>query len=234
MKQTAKRWIAGLRTLARRVSAAMRGSGAGREAFLLACLFVVVGVLGGVRIGEEWGVPSLSTLVLAVGMIVALHRCGALTLDRFVKSSGSPFDFGGLFVVLAVGFASAQAFELTIPESSVLRWVALGLYVMVIVALVTRTIPADRGRFLWVFGTIVLLAFTFKFVVLPSTETGGLREILCEIVTLGMCEAQHPATGYLAFATLVLYLLLLGRLPAPSSPTQRRPPTTTSRGTARR
>lgn len=234
MKQAAKRWIAELRTLARRVSAAMPGSGSGGEAFLLACLFVAVGVLGGVRIGEEWHVPSLSTLVLAAGMVVALHRCGALALDRLVHSSRSPFDLGALFLVLAVGFASAQMFELTIPDSSVPRLVAFGLYLLVIVALVTRTIPADRARFLWAFGTIVLLAFTLKFVVLPSSETGGWRETLCELFTLGMCEAQHPATGYLAFATVVLYMLLLGRLSVLSSPTQHRPPTATSRGTARR
>ena len=56
------------------------------------------------------------------------------------------------------------------------------------------------------------LAFTVKFVVLPSSPAGGWREIVCEIVTLGMCQPRHPATGYLAFFTLFLYLFSVARL----------------------
>ena len=59
---------------------------------------------------------------------------------------------------------------------------------------------------------IFALAFTFRFAALPSSPAGGWPELLCEIVTAGMCQPRHPATGYLAFFTLVLYVMALALL----------------------
>ena len=56
------------------------------------------------------------------------------------------------------------------------------------------------------------LAFTFRFVALPSSPAGGWREFLCETLTAGMCQPRHPATGYLALFTLVLYMMALALL----------------------
>ena len=63
---------------------------------------------------------------------------------------------------------------------------------------------------LWTLVVVFGAAFTVTFVVLPSSPPGGVRELLCKI--LPGCQPRHPATGYLAFFTLFLYLSALAGL----------------------
>ena len=49
-----------------------------------------------------------------------------------------------------------------------------------------------------------------RHLLLPSSPPGGVRELLCKI--LPGCQPRHPATGYLAFFTLFLYLSALAGL----------------------
>lgn len=208
--ESVKRWVAELRSLARRISSATPVSVAGRMTMLLPLLFAV-GLLGGLRIGESeiWLAPPLFTLVLAVLMLGALNRCGTISLERLLYSSRSAVDLYGLLVILAIVFASAQAFHVTIPAGSP-RWLVYLLFFLSLLALNTRLIAADHARMLWTLVAIFAAAFTVTFVVLPSSPLGGVGEWLCRI--LPGCQPRHPATGYLAFFTLFLYLLALAGL----------------------
>lgn len=201
--------IAGLRALARSISTATASD---REATLLPFVFLAVGVLGGLRIGESemWRAPPLFTLVIAVLMVGALNRHGALALERLLNSSRSTLDLKGLLTLLAVVFASAQVFELTTPNADLLRIPVYALYSVTLLAFNTRAISADRIRLLRSCIAIFALTFTFKFVLLPSSPVGGWGEFWCRLVPT--CEPRHPATGYLAFFTLFLYVLALARL----------------------
>ena len=209
LRQAVEAWIAELRGLARRISSV---SAASRNTTLLPLVFLAVGLLGGLRIGESeiWRTPSLFSLVVAVLMVGALNRHGALALERLLSSSRSTLDLKVLLMLLAVVFASAQVFELTIPNGGLLRMAVYALYSLVLLALNTRAIAADRIRLLRSCIVIFALTFTFKFVLLPSSPVGGWREFLCRLVPT--CEPRHPATGYLAFFTLFLYVLALARL----------------------
>ena len=208
--ESVKRWVAELRSLARRISSATPVSVAGRMTMLLALLFAV-GLLGGLRIGESeiWLAPPLFTLVLAVLMLGALNRRGTISLERLLYSSRSAVDLYGLLVILAIVFASAQAFHVTIPTGSPRLLVYL-LFFLSLLALNTRLIAADHARMLWTLVVVFGAAFTVTFVVLPSSPPGGVRELLCKI--LPGCQPRHPATGYLAFFTLFLYLSALAGL----------------------
>ena len=208
--ESVKRWVAELRSLARRISSATPVSVAGRMTMLLALLFAV-GLLGGLRIGESeiWLAPPLFTLVLAVLMLGALNRRGTISLERLLYSSRSAVDLYGLLVILAIVFASAQAFHVTIPTGSPRLLVYL-LFFLSLLALNTRLIAADHARLLWTLVVVFGAAFTVTFVVLPSSPPGGVRELLCKI--LPGCQPRHPATGYLAFFTLFLYLSALAGL----------------------
>ena len=208
--ESVKRWVAELRSLARRISSATPVSVAGRMTMLLALLFAV-GLLGGLRIGESeiWLAPPLFTLVLAVLMLGALNRRGTISLERLLYSSRSAVDLYGLLVILAIVFASAQAFHVTIPTGSPRLLVYL-LFFLSLLALNTRLIAADHARMLWTLVVVFGAAFTVTFVVLPSSPPGGVRELLCRI--LPGCQPRHPATGYLAFFTLFLYLSALAGL----------------------
>ena len=208
--ESAKRWVSELRSLARRISSATPVSVAGRMTMPIAWLFIV-GLLGGLRIGESeiWLAPPLFTLVLAALMLGALNRHGTISLERLLSSSRSAVDLYGLLVILAIVFASAQAFHVTIPTGSPRLLVYL-LFFLSLLALNTRLIAADHARMLLTLVVIFGAAFTVTFVVLPSSPPGGFRSWMCRI--LPGCQPRHPATGYLAFFTLFLYLLALAGL----------------------
>lgn len=204
-----KRWVTGLRSLARRLSSAMPERVTGRMQTLLAML-LAVGFLGGLRIGESesWLAPPLGTLVLAAIILGALDRHGAIAVKRLLYSSRSAIDLYGLLVILIIIFASAQAVHVTIPTGS-LSLVYL-LFSLPLLALNTRLVAADHARMLWILVVTFGAAFTVNFVVLPAITFGGIRQWLCRI--LPGCQPQHPATGYLTFFTLLLYLTAVAGL----------------------
>ena len=213
LREAAKRGIAKCRLMARRISSAMPVTAVAREATLLLVLFFAVGLLGGLRIADSdmWRLPPLEMFVLAVLMVGALNRHGALALERLLDSFRPTLDLKGLLMVLAVVFASAQVFELTTPEG-LARWAVYLLYFIALLVLNQRANATDRARLfrilIWMFGG----AFMLTFVVLPTSPAEGWRAILCKITTLGLCQPRHPATGYLAFLALCLYLFALARL----------------------
>ncbi len=205
-----KRWVAELRSLARRLASAMPERVTGRMRTLLAIL-LVVGLLGGLRLGESefWLAPPLGTLVLAAMILGALDRHGAIAVKRLLYSSRSAIDPYGLLVILIIGFASAQAVHVTIPAGS-LRSLFYLLFFLPLLALNTRLVAADHARMLWILVVTFGAASIVNFVVLPAITFGGVRQWLCRI--LPGCQPQHRATGFLIFVTLLLYLAALGGL----------------------
>ena len=203
----AKRWVAELRSLARHISLATPAGASGRMTMLLALLFAV-GLLGGLRIGESgiWLPPRPFTLVLAALTLGALNRHGILPLRRLLYSSPSTVDLHGLLVIVVVIFASAQAFHAASPVGSLRLLVDL-LFLVSLLVLNTRIVAADHARMLWTLIVVFGAAFTLTFVVLPSSPLGGVRGWLCRV--LPGCQPRHPATGYIAFLTLFLYLSVL-------------------------
>lgn len=204
------RWIAELRSLARRVSSAMSEKVTGRMKTLLALLFAV-GLLGGLRVGESesWLAPPLGTLVLAAMILGALDRHGAIAVKRLLYSSRSVIDLYGILVILIIVFASAQAIHVTIPTGS-LRSLFYLWFFLPLLALNTRLVAADHARMLWILVVTFGVAFTVNFVVLPANPLGVVRDWMCRI--LPGCQPPHPATGYLTFGTLLLYLSVLAGL----------------------
>ncbi len=212
-REDAPRWIAKSRELAERTWSTIRVASTAGEVTRLPFVFFAVGLLGGLRIGDSeiWRGPTPFALVLGVLMIGALSRHGAFELSQLLNTPRLTLDRNGWVMVFAVVFASAQALSLATPDWPPFRIGASALYSIALLALITQAVAADRARLLR--GCIVILgaAFMVKFVVLPS-PTGGWRAVLCEVLTLGMCEPRHPATGFLAFLTLCLYVLALARL----------------------
>lgn len=213
LRERAGRWLAKSRELAERTWSAIPAAATAGEMTRLPFIFLAVGLLGGLRIAESetWRRPTLFPVVLGVLMVGALGRDGTFRLNQLLSSPPLTLDRTGWVTVLAVVFASAQVVSLATPDWPPFRIGAHALYSIVLLALITQTVAADRARLLW--GCIVLLgaAFMFKFLVLPS-PTGGWRAVLCEVLTLGVCEPRHPATGFLALFTLCLYVLALARL----------------------
>jgi hypothetical protein len=84
----------------------------------------------------------------------------------------------------------------------------------------------DRARLLRVWAVTLLSAFTMKFVVLAALSGPADRpvaralQVLFEGLTLGTVTqpVSAPASGYVAFLTLVLYLAGLSLLPTAQRP----------------
>jgi hypothetical protein len=196
------------------VSAAM-------EAVYLPFLFLTVALLGGVRVSERMAFlpPPLFALVLAVLLFGVLARSRVLAPERLMSSSRSLLEnLSGLVILLSIFAASAQAFNLAIPESG-LPHLLFNVFLFVLL-LNTWAAAPDRASVLRSLGVIFGSAFILKFIVLAALSepgTGTLKRmllVLLEGVTLGTLtqETFHTSTGYVAFAALALYLIGLALL----------------------
>jgi hypothetical protein len=196
---------------------------AAREAIVLPCLFLTVALAGGVRPGAAILLrpPSLFALVLATLLVAALVQSGAFDPRRVIHSSRSVLaNANGIAILGALFMAGAQAFSLLTPESGLPRMV-LSVYFLV---LMLNTIAAgpDRARMLRSLGVTFGAAFLLKFVLLDALSNpaagraGRALQLLFEGVTLGAVtqEVEHPAAGYVAFATIALLLVAIWLLPS--------------------
>ena len=193
-----------------------------REAFTLPAIFLTVVLGGSIELVPKLGFvpPPLFSLVLAVMLMAALVRCGALPPHLLVSSRRSGLEnLNGGIVLLALFAASAQTLAVVLPASGIPA-VLMGILLFALLAQ-ALAIGADRHHTMR--GLILSLAFAFvlKFIVLaalsePATGFFGRAvQLLFEGVTLGsVSQAPLPPTaGYLAFATLLLYLFGLVMLP---------------------
>ncbi len=194
------------------------------EAIVLPLMLLTVTLLGGIRVTERvaFAPPPLFALVLGVMLITVLVRGRVLAPDRLMNASRSAAEnLNGLVVLFATFFASAQMFNLVIPESG-LPFLLANVFLFVLL-LNTMAGSHDRVSVLRSLAVITGAAFIVKFVVLAALSDPGdgtLKRVLyamLEGVTLGTLTQQvmHPAAGYLAFGTLGLFLVAVWMLPAP-------------------
>jgi hypothetical protein len=193
-----------------------------REAFYLPLLFLTVVLLGGMRILDRIVLlpPSLFSLVLGLLLLGVLVRCGALA-PELLMHAGRPAiaNLNGFVVLLTMFLAGAQAFNLATPDAGLPNL----LFSVFFLVLLLNTLAAspDRVRVLRSLMVIFGSAFILKFIVLAALsnpEGGRLRRVLLALlegVTLGTLTQplEHPAAGYVAFFTLIMFLTGLALLP---------------------
>jgi hypothetical protein len=193
-----------------------------REAITLPVLFLTVVLAASVRPGAPMAFvpPPLFALVLATLLVACLVQCGAVAPELLVAPHRSALEnLNGLAVVLTLYAASAAAVAVLLPASGAPA-VLMGILLFALVAQ-ALAIGASRTRMMRGLLVSVAVAFVLKFIVLASLSapaTGRLARIVQLLfagVTLGSITqpAMHPAAGYLAFATLILYLFGIVLLP---------------------
>jgi hypothetical protein len=202
-----------------------------REAFVLPGLFLTVTLLGGFRVDERISLvpPTLAALLLALVMLSTLVRGRVFAPARLMSESRTNAEnLSGLVVLLALFAASAQALHLVTPERGLLHGIfVVFLFVQLLTASAAGT---DRAGLLRTLLVTLGAAFVLRFIVLEAlyaADGGALKRVLTAVlsgVTLGGIEYQPhaPATGYVAFLTLALYMIGLYLLPAAQPPTAKR------------
>jgi hypothetical protein len=186
-----------------------------REALVLPALFLTVALLGGFRIAEEVRLvpPSLTALVLALLLVGTLVRGGVIVPQAFMHAGRAPLENVSGAVVLATTFAaSAQAINLVLPERGLLH----AAFAVFLFCQIMTMNAAGATRVGLLRSLLVLLGslFVLRYIVIEALYAPGgglLTRMLTAVMagaTLGGIEyaPNAPATGYVAFLTLLLYV----------------------------
>src|SRR5256885_2995546 len=196
----------------------------------LPLIFLTVALLGGLRVTVEehnfmFVAPPLITLVLAAMLMMLFVRGHLIELHSWLASDHAPLiNVSHALTLLALFFASAQAFNSVLPEKGLLYWLFSFFFLWTLWNNQFSTF--DARRLLRSLAVLFATAFVLKHMLLASLyapEGGPLKRVagaLLEGVSLGTLDTQPfaPATGYIAFFTLALYVAgLILLTPAPQT-----------------
>ncbi len=184
----------------------------------LPMLFLTVVLLGGLRVGTEnrtfiFVAPPLVTLVLGILLMLLLVRGRLIRLHQWVSSDLPPLtNVVHIWMLITLFFASAQAFNSVLPERGLLHWLFSFFFLWTLWN--NQFSSFDPRRLLRSLAVLFGTAFVLKHMLLASLyspEGGWLKRVagtLLQGVSLGTIEASDfaPATGYISFFTLTLYV----------------------------
>jgi len=184
----------------------------------LPLIFLTVALLGGVRVSADdhafiFFPPPLITLVLAVLLMLLFVRGGLIELRSWLAAHHPPLrNVSHIWLLLTLFFASAQAFNSVLPERGLLHWLFSFFFLWTLWNNQFSSFDARRllRSLVVLFGT----AFVLKHMLLASLyapDGGWLKRLagtLAQGVSLGTLDAPMfaPATGYISFFTLGLYI----------------------------
>jgi len=187
---------------------------------LLPWLLLTVALLGGLRVAARdrsllFLPPPLVTLVLAALLAALFVRARLVLPGRWLGSHLTVLqNVSHALTLLALFFASAQAFNSVLPEAGLLHWIFALFFLWTLWN--DQFAPFDPRRLLRSLAVLFATAFVLKHLLLsglaPGPEGGGwsrrLVGALLEGVTLGTIDvpAYAAATGYLSFFTLALFV----------------------------
>jgi hypothetical protein len=185
---------------------------------LLPLLFLTVALLGGLRINSPdhafiFVAPPLVTLLLAVLLMLLFVRGRLVEFHRWVSSNIPPLtNISNGWMLLTVFFASAQAFNSVLPERGLLYWLFSFFFLWTLWN--NQFSSFDARRLLRSLTVLFGTAFALKHLLLASlysSDGGWLKQLagaLLQGVSLGTLDAPAfaPATGYISFFTLALYV----------------------------
>ena len=193
---------------------------------LLPTIFLTVALAGGLRVASQTGAflfiaPPLVALVLSVLLLLLFARGGLVNASAWLSGDHSPLtNVSHALTLVALFFASAQAFNSVLPESGLFRWMFAFFFLWTLWNNQFASFDARRllRSLVALFGT----AFVLKHMLLASLyapDGGWLKRLAGALLegftqgTVGATESFAPATGYISFFTLALYVLGLVLLP---------------------
>jgi hypothetical protein len=193
---------------------------------VLPMIFLTVVLLGGLRVSGVDRVfvfvaPPLITLVLATLLMLLFVRGHMIELKAWLSSDRPTMEnIAHGLTLLSLFFASAQAFNSVLPERGLLFWLFSFFFLWTLWN--NQFSSFDPKRLLRSLTVLFATAFVLKHMLLASlyAPEGGwvkrLAGVLLEGVSLGTLDAPAfaPATGYISFFTLALFIAGLLLLPS--------------------
>ena len=199
---------------------------------VLPFIFLTVALLGGLRVSADdralvFFAPPLITMVLAVLLMLLFVRGNLFEMRSMIAADNPPFEnVSNAWLLLTLFFASAQAFNSVLPERGLLHWLFSFFFLWTLWNNQFSAFDARRllRSLVVLFGT----AFILKHMLLASLyapDGGWLKRIagtLLQGVSLGTLDAPAfaPATGYISFFALALYIVGLVLIPATANSNQ--------------
>ena len=182
---------------------------------ILPTLLLSVCLLGGLRIDGQTRqfvliAPPLVTLLLAILLMSLFLRAGAIDLRHWLTIEQPMLtNASHLLTLIALFFASAQAFNSVLPENGLLHWMFSFFFLW---TLWTNQFSIfDPRRLLRSLIVLFATAFVLKHLVIAglyAPEGGWLRKLastLLQGIAIDV-PAFAPATGYISFFALALYV----------------------------
>ena len=192
---------------------------------VLPMLFLTVALLGGLRVSADTYAfifipPPLVTLVLAVLLSLLFVRAHLIELPEWVASTNPPLtNVSHIWMLFTLFFASAQAFNSVLPERGLLHWLFSFFFLWTLWNNLFSWF--DARRLVRSLAVLFATAFVLKHLLLAglySQERGWLQRLagaLLQGVSLGTLDTPvfAPATGYISFFTLALFVAGLLLIP---------------------
>jgi hypothetical protein len=193
---------------------------------LLPTIFLTVALVGGIRVEGStralaFNAPPLVALLLAVLLLSLYARSRLVDLSGWLSHDNAPLaNVSHALMLLALFFASAQAFNSVLPRTGLFRWLFSFFFLWTLWQ--DQFAAHDARRTLRSVVALFGTAFVLTHLLLASLyapEGGWLRRVAGAIVegatqgSLGEQTTVAPATGYISFFALALYVVGLIMLP---------------------
>jgi hypothetical protein len=196
---------------------------------LLPTIFLTVALAGGIRVEGTtralvFNAPPLVALVLAVLLLALFARSRLVDLAGWLSHDNAPLaNVSHALTLVALFFASAQGFNSVLPGAGLFRWLFSFFFLWTLSQNLFAAIDARRTlrSVLALFGTAFVLTHLL-LANLYAPEGGWLRRVAGALVegatqgSLGEQPTVAPATGYISFFALALYVA--GLILLPTSP----------------
>lgn len=193
---------------------------------LLPTLFLSVALAGGVRVEGSaralvFNAPPLISLLLATLLVALFARSRLVSISGWLSHDHAPLaNVSHALTLAALFFASAQAFNSVLPGAGLFRWLFSFFFLWTLSQ--NLFAASDARRTLRSVVSLFGMAFVSTHLLLANLyapEGGWLRRVAAALVegatqaSFGEQATVAPATGYISFFTLALYVVGLVMLP---------------------
>ena len=188
---------------------------------VLPLLFLTVVLMGGLRVSGETRAllfvpPPLVSLILAALLMTLIVRGGLINISRWISLEQSSMAIvSNTLLLVLLFFAAAQAFNSVLPDTGLLFWLFSFFFLWTLWNSLFSSL--DARRLVRSVAVLFATAFVIKHMLLAgiyAPEGSWQRRLLgtvLEGVSLGTLDptSYAPATGYISFFTLALFIVAL-------------------------